>query len=333
VRFKEGGGDSIRDGAQRTASGGAARPPSTPLLFLLLLRLTSVLTLDFPLLKRWARRADFLVSKAALRAYLLPILRYAHRMFRLFADVAILAARRAARSWLAALSIPIYALLFLGAVRLLGPLLAPLGMIGGFVLGFIGAACFGGYLSLLASSVAGTRIKLADLRHGLRAVWDVLGAFFALWIIGIGVGVLQRMAGPNGPAVLGVASLALAIFANVLPELIYNSRSRSFAMLKESASFVMANPFAWFAPNLIFAFVILWATGSLSFSSPGALLVQLSALGSIGGILQIIEGAPLWMAPLLIAFVHYVMVFRGLLFQELSAGSTRMRAFRRHMGT
>jgi hypothetical protein len=252
-------------------------------------------------------------------------------MFRLWADVAILAMRRAARSWLAALSIPIYALLFLGAVRLLGPLLAPLGMIGGFVLGFIGAACFGGYLTLLASSVAGSPIRLADLRHGMRAVWDVCSAFFALWIVGIGVGVLQRMAGANGPAVLGVASLAIAIFANVLPELIYNSGSRSFAMLKESASFVMEHPVAWFAPNLLFAIVILWSTGSLTLSSPGAFLVQLSALGSIGGILQVIEGAPLWMAPLLIVFVHYVMVFRGLLFRELSSGSTRMRAFRRHM--
>jgi hypothetical protein len=69
----------------------------------------------------------------------------------------------------------------------------------------------------------------------------------------------------------------------------------------------------------------------LTFSSPGALLMSLAQLGSAGGVLGFIGGAPLWMAPLLIVFVHYVMVFRGLLFRELTSGSQRMRAFQRRM--
>jgi hypothetical protein len=204
-------------------------------------------------------------------------------------------------------------------------------MLGGLLVGFVAAACFGGYLSLLASGVQGSQIRFADLKHGLRAVWDVCSVFFAMWILGLGVGMLQKMAGPNGAAVAGVAALAAAIFFNVVPELIYLSRNRSFALLKESASFVMANPFAWFPPNLVFAFVILLATHTLTLSSPGALLMRLAALGSMGGVLAFVGGAPLWMAPLLIALIHYVMVFRGLLYQELSSGSTRMRAYRRRM--
>jgi hypothetical protein len=250
-------------------------------------------------------------------------------MFGLYKDVAVLAAKRAARSWLAALSIPVYALVVVGAAQLA----APLGMIGGLLVGLVAAACFGGYLSLLSSAVEGSQIRFADLKHGLRAVWDVVSVFFALWIVGLGVGMLQKMAGPNAAAVGGVAALAASIFFNVVPELIYQSRHRSFALLKESASFVMANPFAWFPPNLVFAFVILWATGTLTLSSPGALLVRLAQLGSAGGVLAFVASAPLWMAPLLIAFVHFVMVFRGLLYKELGAGSTRMRAFRRSMGT
>jgi hypothetical protein len=248
-------------------------------------------------------------------------------MIRLFLDVATLAVRRAAASWLAAVSIPIYAIAFLWAARLV----APLGMIGGFIVGFIGAAFVGGYLSMLATAIAGGKLRLADLRHGLRAVWDVISVFFALWIIGLGLGVLQKAAGPNGTAVAGVAALAGAILLNPVPELIYSSRSRSFALLKESVSFVMENPVAWFAPNLVFAFVFLWATRALVFSSPAELLLRLASLGSMEGVLGLVGGSPLWLAPLLVVFVHYAMVFRGLLFRELSSGSTRMRAFRRNM--
>ena len=248
-------------------------------------------------------------------------------MLGLYKDVAILAAKRAAQSWLAALSIPIYVLAVMGAAVVAGPL----GMIGGFLVGFVAAACFGAYLSLLGAALDGTKIRLADLKHGLRAIWDVVSVFFALWVIGLVVGMLKNMAGPKAEAVGGVAALAAAIFFNAVPELIYQGRNRSFALLKESVNFVMEKAFVWFPPNLIFAFVILWATNTLTLSSPGELLMRLAQLGSAGGVLAFIGGAPKWMAPLLIAFVHFVMVFRGLLFRELSTGSTRMRAYRRSM--
>ena len=253
-------------------------------------------------------------------------------MFRLYADVAKTALQRAARSWLAALSIPVYALIFVGFVRLAGPILAPLGMLGGMVIGLVGAACFGGYLSLLAQAVAGTPIRVSDMKNGMRALWDVTSVFFVIWMIDIVVGLVARGAGSHGTAVLGVVSLAMAIFFNLIPELICHSRNRSVALLQESAEFVMENPFAWFAPNLVFAALVLWLTGALSFTSLGETLTMLSALATRFGVLSLISGAPLWMAPILIALVHYIMVFRGLLYLELSSGSARMRAFRRRMG-
>lgn len=251
-------------------------------------------------------------------------------MLRIYADIAVTAAKRAARSWLAALSIPIYALLFLLFAALVGPVLQPLGMLGGMVIGIFGAACFGGYLTLLKLAVENSPIRLRDLKDGMRAVWDVTSVFFVIWIIGMIVGLLVMASGPKGPALMGVVNLAMAIFFNLIPELICHSRNRGLALLQESTSFVMENPFAWFAPNLIFAFVILWATDMLSFTSLGENLVLLSRLGSQAGVLAFIAGSG-WKAPLLIAFVHYVMVFRGLLYLELSSGSARMRAFRRSM--
>jgi hypothetical protein len=252
-------------------------------------------------------------------------------VLRLYGEVAKLALKRAGQSWLAALSIPIYALLFIAFVRLLGPVLAPFGMLGGMVIGLFGAACFGGYLSLLALAVAGSKIRLVDMKNGMRAVWDVTSVFFVIWMINLVLSFVVRAAGPKGPAVMGVATLAMAIFFNLIPELICHSRNRSVALLQESAEFVVANPFAWFAPNLVFAAVLLWATGVLSFTSLGENLTMLANIATRFGVLSLIGGSPLWMAPLLIAFVHYVMVFRGLLYLELSSGSSRMRAFRRSM--
>jgi hypothetical protein len=248
-------------------------------------------------------------------------------MLGLYKDVAILAAKRAAQSWLAAVAIPIYVLV----VVLVAFAAAPLGLIGGLIVGFVAAACFGGYLSLVAIALDGTRMRLADLKNGLRAVRDVLGVFFLLFVISYVLGQV-RAGGSSGVALAGVASLAIAVFFNALPEVIYQRGATFIGAFSESASFVTENAFAWFPPNLVFAFVILWATNTLTLSSPGELLVRLGQLGSVSGVLRFILGSPHWMWPLLIAFVHFAMVFRGLLFRELSSGSTRMRAFRRRMG-
>jgi hypothetical protein len=251
-------------------------------------------------------------------------------MLRLFTDTAILALRRTARSWLAALSIPIYGFVFVLAARLL----LPIPMLGSLLLGFVGAALCAGYLSLLASAVTGSAIRWSDLKNGLRAIWDVVSVLFIIWIIGLVLRPIVTGAGSHGPAIAGIVQLAIAIFFNAVPETLYLGGERSIQAIKKSAAFVMENPVAWFGPNLVLAFVFFWATGNLDFSSFGDLVVRLSALASVQGVLLLILGAAghLWKIPLLIIFVHFAMVFRGLLYRELGTGSTRMRDFRRRMG-
>jgi hypothetical protein len=249
-------------------------------------------------------------------------------MLRVLADLALLATRRAARSWLAAVSIPIYVTVFVLAARLL----APLGFVGQVLLGFVSAACFAGYLSLLASAVAGQPLRWVDLKNGTRALWDVVSVFFALMIINLLLAPIERAVGERATALAGVVQLAMAIFLNGLPEILYNGRARSFGALQASASFVLENPVAWFVPNLVLALLFFAATGTFSFSSPGELLVELSGLASVAGVLGLVASAPYWKIPLLIVFVHLAMVFRGLLFQELGSGNARARAYRRRMG-
>jgi len=251
-------------------------------------------------------------------------------VLRLYGEVAKKAAGLAVRSWLAALSIGAYALLYFMGARLAASVFASAPMVAGIVIGLLGAACFGGYLALLKRAVAGSSIGVSDLVDGLRSIWDVASVLFIIWIIEF---IIDRVAAgnPSGAAIKGVVMLAITIFFNLIPELLCHSRSRGAALLQESAGFIFENPVAWFVPNLVFAAVILWATGLLSFTSMGANLTMFGLLGSPSGILLLMLGAG-WTAPLLIAFVHYVMVFRGLLYLELSSGSSRMRDFRRRMG-
>jgi hypothetical protein len=248
-------------------------------------------------------------------------------MLKTYAYVAKEALRRSALSWVAALSIPIYGVVFIA----LATPLTGLGMIGGFILGFVGAAFLAGYLFLLQAGVAGSKIRFSDLRTGLRGVWNVVSVLFALMILGLGLQVITNAAGSRAPAVLAIAQLAGAFFFNVIPELLYNSSNRSFMLLKESVTFVMQHAFAWFPPNIIFALVLLKLTGSLAFWPPAQLLIDLSRLGTLAGALGLVTSSPLWLAPILIVLLHFMMVFRGLLYQELTTGNSRMREFRQRM--
>jgi hypothetical protein len=243
-------------------------------------------------------------------------------MFGLYKDTAVLAFQRAAKGWLAALSLVVYGVAMLLATVIAGRL----GPLGGFALGFAAAACVSGYLHFLAQAVQGRKVTLADLKTGFGALfWDVISVMFALWIIGFVVDALVGGAGDNGPAIAAMVALAMAFFLNPAPEMIYLGEARSFRLLLESSNFVLAHPVAWFLPNLIFAVAVLAPTGLLSVSQPGELLLVFSSIFSIRGVMSLFASVPPWAIPLLLIFFHFVMVFRGLLFQGLSAGSNPRR--------
>jgi hypothetical protein len=243
-------------------------------------------------------------------------------MFALYRDTAVLAFKRAVAAWPVAFSLIVYAVVFIAAARLVGGL----GIVGGFILGLVGAACISGYLYLLSQAVQGMKLRFDDFQRGFGALfWDVISVMFALWIIGFIVGMLVKGAGPNGPAISAMVALAMAFFLNPMPEMIYLAKARSFDLLLQSSRFVLANPVAWFLPNLLFALVLLAPTGSLSVGHPGELLLVFTNVFSPEGVAALFLAFPLWAMPLVLLFVHYVMVFRGLLFQGLSTGGARRR--------
>ncbi len=245
-------------------------------------------------------------------------------MLALYRETAVLAFRRAVKAWPVAFSLVIYAIIFAAAARLLGGL----GLIGGVLLGLVGAACASGYLYLLLQAVRGLPLRFDDLRRGFSALfWDVISVGFALWIIGLLISLVVQGAGDRGDAIAAMVGLAMAFFLNPVPEMIYLGKSRSFDLLLESCRFVMANPLVWFLPNLIFAVLLLAPTGALVVGHPGELLLLFSAVFSVQGLAQIFGLLPLWLMPLLLLLLHYVMVFRGLLFEGLASGSARRRAW------
>jgi hypothetical protein len=252
-------------------------------------------------------------------------------MLETYRKVAALASRRALQAWPVALSLVAYALIVVGAAMLT----APLGIISGFIMTFVLAACFSSYLELISQAVAGSKIHLrwAELRHTFGArLWDVVSVMFAFWIISIVTG--PALSSPNGPALSAIIGIAIAFFFNVVPELLYQGSSRSFALLLESGRFMLAHPVVWLLPNVVFAGVALALSGQLAVQEPAELLVIFGRLFSSPlSAASLLLAFPRWAIPIAIVALHYLMVFRGVLFAELSSGggNARLRAFQASM--
>lgn len=219
-------------------------------------------------------------------------------------------------------------LLYAGVMLLAARLLGGNNFVGGLILGLIFAACFASYVSLLDIAVAGQKVKAADLQRGVRArFWDVISVFFALWIIRFAAQALGGAAGSNAGAIAAMVGFAIALFFNVVPELLYLGQSRSFALLMDSARFITKNWIAWFFPHLLLAALLLAPLGALQVSHPGQVVLLFERMFSLAGPTEVFLQTPLWAKPFVLFFFHFVMVFRGLLFKELLYSNPRLRAF------
>ena len=254
------------------------------------------------------------------------------KILRLYASVAATAFLRSLRAWPVALAVLLYfAIMALGST-----LLGRLGLAGGFILGFVEAACISSYLALLAVAVNGSKVTWGDLQSSFTALlWDVIGVLFALWILSFVVEALTRAAPDRALFIQAAYGLLIGIFLNPVPELIYQRRApgRTTELLFASARFVQEHWIEWFLPNLAIGAAILGLAFGAAGLSPRELMVSLPSLVSLQGAFLLgptllASGSSLWVAPLVLAFCHFAMLFRGLLFKELSTGGWRGRALR-----
>lgn len=250
-------------------------------------------------------------------------------MLSLYWNVARTAGKRAVTSWPVALSLIVYAVI-LGVGGMVAQGLGP--FVGGIVLSLVFAACWSSYLELISQAVLSARFRISFdefKRTFFARFWDVISVMFAFFVLSLLTTPLTM--GERGPAVAAMIGFAIGFFFNVIPELLYQGSSRSFALLIDSARFVMQYPVAWFAPNLLFAAAALAVSGGLFVNHPTELLLAFGNLFSSPlGVAGSFEALPLWAKPLWLVALHFVMIFRGLLFRELSTGGAnpRMRAFR-----
>ena len=215
------------------------------------------------------------------------------------------AAATAAKNWAVAGSL----FLYLAALRLAVPIVAPLGLAGGFLVSLLWSACMGSFLALVEAMVRDGRVTLDDFRGSFgRYLWDVVGISFLLWVFWT-IATPALLSLPNGIAVVLAVQLVLFVLLNAVPELIYLGHHSALELLTESYTFIAENWIEWFPPNLLLA-AGLWSLLGLPLFGPLFFLhLALIAL-----------------------YVYFAMAVRGFLFQELAGSTRRSRAFRHRMG-
>ncbi len=180
-----------------------------------------------------------------------------------------------------------------------------LGFLGGFLLTLLWAACASSFLALVEGIVRTSRIMLGDFRRSFRAyLWDVVAVTFFFWLL-FRVLEIALASAPQARLVLLCVQLALFVFFNPLPELIYLGGAPIVDLLRQSYEFISENWIEWFPPTVA-AGLVLAAIALLVWPGAGGLVRDFLT----GGVL------------------YYAMVLRGLLFQELRSSTRRSRAFR-----
>ena len=193
------------------------------------------------------------------------------------------------------------------AFELLGGLVMPLGIAGGFLLVLARSAALSVYTYFVAQVVAKNRVGLSDLRTSIGAYfWTWINVFFALWIISLLLGPMTVTA--DGQRLrTALFMLGLVVF-NAAPEVIYIKGTSGFIeTAQRSFTFLQECWIEWFVPN-----ALILGGGWLLLSGP---LLALPA--------------PAFTIPVLLgALLHVVMVFRGFLFQMLDGSTHRQRMFK-----
>ena len=250
--------------------------------------------------------------------------------------------RSLTKSWVAMIALIIFAVLFLGAARIVGPL----GIAGGFLLGMINALLVGATLRLIEQSLSGARVlRLTDVTESFgHYFWDVIGVGFVLWLPTMLLD-MGMQANPYGQFISSAFLLLVFILLNPAPEVIYQVRHNSpLDVFKTSYEFVLEHWIEWFLPFAILILpVVLSPSGLQEFFSLSGLVGRGAGLNffqilmlpvtAIEGWLSYVgidsEGQGIILLLLTPPVTMAILLFRGHLFAALHGSSRRQRMFAR----
>jgi hypothetical protein len=216
----------------------------------------------------------------------------------LYARVFRQGARLALANWPVGLLVIVYGVL----VEVAALVAAPLGIIGPFLVAAVFVACASSWLSLVAHVLRVGRIRLQDVPSSFATYFfDLMNVGFLFWLLRwVASIVLEPF-----PFLQLLFALAVLVFLNAVPELVYVGRHSAAEVLVESYRFIGENWIEWFPANLLLAVAVV-AVWLLPAGPLG--LLQAGAVGTV---------------------LYFAMIVRGLLFRELITSSRRGREFRR----
>jgi hypothetical protein len=255
----------------------------------------------------------------------MPMVYHTVQLYGACARETLAAARRS--PWAALFLVVAFVVQFLAGLAV-----APLGIAGSFLLGFLQAFLVGWYLALVRHAMHHRRpLTLPELRDRAGALFRETISVLFLFSIGT---LLLSSASPMMPL---VAVPAAAILFNSVPEAIYSSRATGLELLGEAWEFIKENWPEWLAINAVAVAVFAAVNAALTRGPDlGNALAALQLFGPWFGFLNL----PSWAVHrlglpigLLVGLglgmvAHAFMLFRGFLFQQLSSGNRRARAFR-----
>jgi len=241
------------------------------------------------------------------------------------------------RTWWIGLLPLLYAPVFLLVASFAGQL----GMIGGFIVGFLLAVLVGSYLYFIDGAVSGKRMRPDELLDSWRPYFNsTLTILFFLFIIRFMIGMLSAP-GTGTQIPWFIMAVILPILLSPVPEIIYQGQSEGFGMVQESVDFLRDSGLEWFIPLFGISFVFSLVSPvslaeifpavafplSIPVTSPQMGYVTFSVLSLFGlgnlGLLSLV------LASIMNGYLLFgLMLFRGLLFRELGRGSRRQRLFR-----
>jgi hypothetical protein len=205
----------------------------------------------------------------------------------------------AVRNWTLALVVVVYEV----ALTLFAAVVAPLEFVGGVLVTIAMAALASSALVLLEAVVRTGRASWSDIGGSFATyLGDVVNVFFLLFVLRL---VIQVVAPPGSPVPI-VLELAIVVFLNAVPEMLYLGRQGGLALAVESYRFIGENWIEWFPPTA--ALYVLWR--GVANAAPAG---PLAPVGEVVASLVVVYG----------------FVVRGLLFIELTTSSRRGRAFQR----
>jgi hypothetical protein len=212
------------------------------------------------------------------------------------------------KNWVVSFAPVVYGI----GLSIVGTLVAPLGIVGGFLYSLASSACASSALFLIKNMVESGKTDVSDFLNGFTVyLWEVIAIGFILWIPmwALSTGLSSV---PNGALIFFLIQLCLYIILNAVPELIYQSRASGLELIGASYNFIVENWIEWLVPNLILfvaGYFLLNFVGSLFYGLPG--FVQLFLYALVLGLC-----------------LTYFMTFRGFLFAQLYGTTRRSRIYR-----